>query len=206
MHRLLSILVLLAAPIYAMADLADEDSEELCGLLDSFGFVMTKFESPNGEGRPLCYTRSQRFSIADDGYEFSYRVISHFARNHPDSLFLQVQGIGSKIPEQESHALFTEMSKVVLSRLFTETIVSDTVLAIQSLAPGYNRHMTVRGYGIQLAMRDYTQHGYPQSTSMRLDIRNVCNYEPTDMIGKSRCLAEYDAPQGSLFGDVATSR
>ena len=190
--------VLLILPTAAYSDLADKDPKSLCEALNSFGLEMSKFESTGDGGRPLCYVTDQPTSVAKDGYEYSFRVIAHHTYDHPDKLFLEVSGIDSEVLGQLPHLQFSEMAKVVLSELYREGAVSDILLAIESISPGYNRHMIVDGLGIQLRVHDYTQYGYPGSFSIRFDVSNVCQFR-TDSQLRAECIAESIEPIGSLI-------
>jgi hypothetical protein len=170
-------------------------------MLSAFGLQMTEFESPQAEGRPLCYVVGQPTSADRDGYEFSYRVLSHHQYDFVDSLFLELSGDASVILYRAPHEQFSQMSRVILDEVFPPEIVDEILLAIDGISHGYNRHMRVGGLGIQLAIRDYSGQMPPEMPlgfSMRVDIRNACPiYNNKDI--RRACLSR--AKDVSLLGD-----
>ena len=166
-------LAILLWPAIALSDLWGKDPETLCSLLAPFGLEMTEFVAVQDEGRPLCFVIKQPASAKDDGYEFSYRVIAHRTRDLPHSLFLEISGLGSVILGREPQRQFTKMARVVLSDIYPEKIVSEIILAIESMSSSYNQHVIRNGMQIQLRAHDYSQHGYPDSIDMRFDVSNV---------------------------------
>lgn len=177
-------------PLAGMCDLSDEDPNVLCKLLEPYGIFLTEYEIPNEELRPFCFVRSQPTSANEDGYEYSYRVISHFKEDYPDSLFLQLSGTPSQILGQEPHARYMKMAAVILSSIYSQEVVDEIVLAIESISPGFNRHMKVEGLGIQLRAIDYSQRSADMDwLEIRFDVRNTCYFtELSDH--QAKCLAE----------------
>ena len=80
------------APTVGICDSADEDPVRLCALLQPYGLVLTEYVRVADEGRPLCFVTDQPTSITEDGYEFSYRVISPGFNRH-----MIVDGLGIQL-------------------------------------------------------------------------------------------------------------
>ena len=181
----------------ADADLAAEKPEDLCILLQDFGLKTTAFVAPGEGERPLCYTESKPKRIAEFGYEYSYRVLSHWEWDTVQSLFLLLQGHPDKILGKEPYSNFVRMSERILSAFLDEPDMQQVLHALQELAPGEHRHATVRGINVQLHYVDYSFLGIGAGVELRLDLDNVCNYSPTDARGRETCIAEYEQLQWS---------
>ncbi len=189
MKQLLATMVLFW-PLAGMCDLSDEDPNELCKLLEPYEIILTDYEVLEGELKPICFVKSQPTSGVDDGYEYSYRVISHFEKDHPDKLFLEMAGVPSQILGQQPHAQYIEMASEVLSRIYSEEVVAEIVLAIESISPGFNRHMVVEGMGIQLRAHDYSQNLAGMSwLVIRFDVGNACRFDGHADL-RAKCVAE----------------
>ena len=183
--------VLLIWPLTGFCDLSDEDPAELCRLLEPFGLVLTEYEVLEGEVKPICLVKVQPTSVADDGFEYSYRVISHHTNDHPKGLFFEISGVASKILGQKPHAQFTEMAFVILSSIYSEEVVAEIILAIESISPGFNRHMVAEGLGIQLRAHDYSQSvaSITAGFSIRFDVSNACSFHDHPDL-QAKCVAQ----------------
>jgi hypothetical protein len=174
----------------AQADLASARPEELCTLLVSYGMTTTEFASPAKDERPLCYTPSQPALTTQMGYEFSYRVLSHWEWNIANSLFLSLQGDPAVVLGKPPHAKFVEMARQVLGAILEEPERQQLLQALQSLAPGDNRLALVRGLNIQLRYLDHSIPGWAY-IEFRLDVSNVCNFSPADTYDRVQCVESY---------------
>ena len=187
--------VLLAAlswtVVPAYADLAAESPDKLCSLLREFDINTSAFESPGEGERPLCYTASDPEKVKGVGYEYSYRVLSHWEWDFVDSLFLQVQGSPERILGKEPSAKFAKMSERILSAFLEEHDKLQVLLALQALLPGEHKHGVVRGINVQLSYVDYSLQGLGPGVEFRIDLGNVCNYSPQDADGRQACITEH---------------
>jgi hypothetical protein len=185
------LIIALSSVAPAHADLSGAEPQDLCALLNDFGLKTTEFVAPGQGERPLCYTASEPTRIKESGYEYSYRVLSHWEWDIVEGLFLQLQGDPAKVLGKEPQAKFLRMSDRILSEVLDEPERQQVLLALEALAPGEHRHALVQGLNIQIRYVDYSVHGLDPGVEFRLDVGNVCNYSPLDARGRKDCIEKH---------------
>ena len=190
MRRIPALLALTCWISPACADLSIAEPKQLCALLDDYGIKTSEFVAPGERERPLCYTISQPANIVEDGYEYSYRVLSHWELDIVNGLFVQLAGRPEKILGKAPQATLASMVERVLSALIEESEVEEILTAFHALYPGEQRSAAVQGLSVQIQFLEYSLGGLGSGILLRLDVNNICNFPPSDEQGREQCVSE----------------